>query len=278
MKRKPQQLNHYETYSTAHYNVIFTDGKLKEIGKNFLKLKEGTKMKIIIDLKDLNDDDFENISKVVSKTILEKESILKFRLKVEFEWLIFVVLLKQGLNFTKKNNKQAVISSSKCVLLDTQSTSEYTGIKEFDSINQAFMNLSIFFKPDGKYHNCNVYNTFFTEEGIFPEKGLRHLEKGDLLVFYCGLKGWTGCTKPEALYVVGYLVVDVCGTYPNLVKQHSKDWVSMTFSANHHIIHKDIKGCVYERRSKSTGQVTEVRSELVLVKGDENWFFGKFNG
>jgi len=171
MKRKPQQLNHYETYSTAHYNVIFTEGKLKEIGKeNFLKLKEGTKMKIIIDLKDLNDDDFENISKEVSKTILEKESILKFRLKVEFEWLIFVVLLKQGLNFTKKNNKQAVISSSKCVLLDTQSTSEYTGIKQFDSINQAFMNLSIFFKPDGKYHNCNVYNTFYTEEDISLEQ------------------------------------------------------------------------------------------------------------
>jgi len=171
MKRRPQQLNYYETYSTAHFKVIFTDGKLKEIGTgDFLELKEGTKMKIIIDLKDLNSDDYENISKEVSQTILKGKSILKFRLKVKFEWVIFEVLLKHPLNFTKKNNKQAVISSSKCVLLDTRSTSEYTGIREFDSINQAFMNLSIFFKPDGKYHNCNVYNTFFTEKDIFLEQ------------------------------------------------------------------------------------------------------------
>ena len=123
---------------------------------------------------------------------------------------------------------------------------------------------------DSPIHNDPEFKTFTYGDPTMPKQGLRHLEKGDLLVFYCGLKGWNGCTKPEALYLVGYFVVDVCGTYPNLVEQHSKDWVSKTFPANHHIIHNDIEGCVYERRSKSTGKVTKVKSELILVKGDKN--------
>ena len=43
------------------------------------------------------------------------------------------------------------------------------------------------------------------------QAGLRHLEKGDILIFNCGLKGWDDCHSKPGIYLFGYFIVAVAG-------------------------------------------------------------------
>ncbi len=43
------------------------------------------------------------------------------------------------------------------------------------------------------------------------QAGLRHLEKGDILIFACGLKGWGDCHSKPVIYIFGYFIVEVAG-------------------------------------------------------------------
>ena len=81
-----------------------------------------------------------------------------------------------------------------------------------------------------------------------PKAGLRHLQPGDLLVFYAGLAGWDH-QSPAALYLVGYFVVEWAG----LATALPEDEVLARCGSNFHVRHRP----VFERQ----------RQRLVLVKG-----------
>ncbi len=51
-----------------------------------------------------------------------------------------------------------------------------------ESRRVAMANRSIHFDPE--------FATFTYGDPTPPKAGLRHLEKGDMLIFYCGLEGW----------------------------------------------------------------------------------------
>lgn len=174
MKRKTDdQPNHFGTYPTAHFLVKVTDGRLKEIGTdNFLEFVERTEMKIIIKLIDLKQEVYKRVADKDERVILPKNSKLRFEIKGNYGWETFHIELKEQLIYSKKNNKPSVIKSSKCFLIESNNTREYIGDRNFDSINQAFMKLSIFLNPNGKFHNCNVYEKFQTENGL-PLKKFR---------------------------------------------------------------------------------------------------------
>ena len=96
-------------------------------------------------------------------------------------------------------------------------------------------------------HNDPEFETFTYGDPTLPKQGLRRLERGDLLVLYCGLRGWNKCEAPEALYIVGFFNIQIAGTYSSLVKDRGADWVKKLFSRNHHIIHGDVNGNSYKR-------------------------------
>ena len=81
-----------------------------------------------------------------------------------------------------------------------------------------------------------------------PKQKLKELRDGDLLVFYAGLKGWGACETPPGLYVVGYFVVDLAGSYSDL--KHAR--MLKSFAKNWHILNDHEK---------------ERLDRLVLVKG-----------
>jgi len=54
------------------------------------------------------------------------------------------------------------------------------------------------------------FNTFTYGDPTPPKRGLRRLDPGDLLVFYCGLEGWDFQSAP-ALYLVGYFEIAAAG-------------------------------------------------------------------
>jgi hypothetical protein len=101
-------------------------------------------------------------------------------------------------------------------------------------------NQSIHFDPE--------FTTFTYGDPTPPKAGLRHLQQGDLLAFYCGLEGWDFKSWP-ALYLMGYFEILVAGRSSDFSAQE----LETLFSENYHVKHRDI----YERQ----------KGELILVKG-----------
>jgi hypothetical protein len=81
-----------------------------------------------------------------------------------------------------------------------------------------------------------------------PKVGLRRLKEGDLLAFYCGLKGW-GFQSPQGLYLMGFFEVQTAG----IAEDFSEKEIDKYFKKNFHVRHPS----VFERQ----------RKVLVLVKG-----------
>jgi hypothetical protein len=97
-------------------------------------------------------------------------------------------------------------------------------------------------------HDDPEFDSFTYGDPTFPKRGLRKLEKGDLLVFYVGLEGWN-IDQPPALYIVGYFEVEVAG----LAKDFGSRGLRSLFAKNFHVRHRR----VFE----------DQRQRLVLVKG-----------
>lgn len=105
----------------------------------------------------------------------------------------------------------------------------------------------------GRYANHPIhvdpeFATFTYGDPTPPKRGLRHLEKGDLLVFYAGLEGFD-FASPPALYIVGYFEVALAG----LATSFSTAEIAEQFLDNFHVRH--------------TALFAKQKADLVLVKG-----------
>jgi hypothetical protein len=80
-----------------------------------------------------------------------------------------------------------------------------------------------------------------------PKQSLKKLQRGDLLVFYAGLKRW-GCTTKAALYIIGRFVVEEAGTYTELKQKN----LLRLFAKNQHVLNGVRRG---------------ERKHLILIKG-----------
>jgi hypothetical protein len=133
--------------------------------------------------------------------------------------------------------------------IDERTYGNTTSLKEQKLVNYfpesrrvAMANRSIHFDPE--------FVTFTYGDPTTPKAGLRHLEKGDMLIFYCGLKGWDRRSEP-ALYLMGYFEVLVAGKPDDFGDQKTH----RLFENNFHVRHQR----VFERQ----------RANLVLVKGSK---------
>jgi Nucleotide modification associated domain 3 len=95
------------------------------------------------------------------------------------------------------------------------------------------------------------FDTFTYGDPTSPKRGLRKLQKGDLLVFYAGLAGFGGCTRPPGLFLIGYFEVEIAG----LVNTFSPAQISAYFAQNFHVRHASLLA----QHQKA--------NDLVLVKG-----------
>jgi len=104
---------------------------------------------------------------------------------------------------------------------------------------------------DQPMHVDPEFDTFTYGDPTTPKAGLRHLQPGDLLVFYCGLRGWDFASDP-ALYLMGYFEVERAGK----ATEFTKTELTCFFSRNFHVRHRQ----VFHRQ----------RESLVVVKGTSN--------
>ncbi len=101
---------------------------------------------------------------------------------------------------------------------------------------------------DQSIHADPEFDTFSYGDPTTPKARLRHLKRGDMLVFYCGLKGW-GFEAEPALYLVGYFEVSVAGRASDFSPGETEE----LFGGNFHVRHRSL----FERQ----------KDRLVLVKG-----------
>jgi hypothetical protein len=103
-------------------------------------------------------------------------------------------------------------------------------------------NQSIHFDPE--------FATFTYGDPTSPKAGLRNLDSGDMLIFYCGLEGWDFKCEP-ALYLMGYFEIVAAGRADDFSSTEREK----LFGANFHVRHRQL----YKQQ----------RNELVLIKGGE---------
>ena len=134
--------------------------------------------------------------------------------------------------------------------IDERTYGNTTGRKERRLV-EYFPNARRSAMADQSIHFDPEFSTFTYGDPTPPKAGLRHLEKGDMLVFYCGLEGWDHKSEP-ALYLMGYFEVLLAGR-PNGI---GRKGIHNHFADNYHVRHQQ----VFERQI----------GELVLVKGAES--------
>jgi hypothetical protein len=103
---------------------------------------------------------------------------------------------------------------------------------------------------DRSIHADPEFDTFTYGDPTTPKAGLRHLDSGDMLVFYCGLEGWDYFSEP-ALYLIGYFEVLAAGR----AGEFGPAEIESLFGANFHVSHREI----FEKQ----------KDRLVVVKGSE---------
>jgi hypothetical protein len=114
-------------------------------------------------------------------------------------------------------------------------------VEYFPKTRQAsMMNQAMHYDPE--------FETFTYGDPTRPKAGLRHLEPGDMLVFYCGLQGWGFDSKP-ALYLLGYFEIEAAGKAVSF----APEGLESVFGKNFHVRHPSI--------------YSQQKPDLVLVKG-----------
>lgn len=98
------------------------------------------------------------------------------------------------------------------------------------------------------------FESFTYGDPTIPKRSLQNLERGDYLIFYCGLQHWDENTgwcddPPPALYIAGYFVVEEAG----LATTFSKTTLRSEFGQNFHVRYPAV--------------LKQQRERLVLVKG-----------
>jgi hypothetical protein len=173
MKDRKKDLieNHFGNQPTALLFVKFVDGIFINIDTGEpIGFNNNSLLKIRTELSSIKDENYEEITKEEVKEMLSEGTYLHFSFSCEYDAFHFYGILTKPLIMSKKNNKDSLISRCSFRILTVNSRSIHEELDlDFSSLNQAFFQMSIKYRPENKSHVCNVYKTFRTEEGRYLE-------------------------------------------------------------------------------------------------------------
>lgn len=132
------------------------------------------------------------------------------------------------------------------------------------------------------------FTTFTYGDPTTPKAGLRHLECGDLLVFYAGLRGFDHVTPP-ALYLIGYFEVDFAGYAKNFTPSQLADCQANFHVRHEAILRKQLESLVLVKGGPSSRRLTRAvkisatgqdrtGKPLKILSPEMQIIFGSFNG
>jgi hypothetical protein len=140
---------------------------------------------------------------------------------------------------------------------------------------------SIHFDPE--------FETFTYGDPTPPKAGLRRLEPGDMLIFYCGLQGW-GFESAPALYLMGYFEIAAAGQASDFAPADLRSLFAMNFHVRHSSVFVAqeqrlvlVKGSAKSRllnRAVLMSAMDKDRSgkPLKVLSADMQEIFGSFGG
>lgn len=171
-RKKDHNENYFGSLPTVHIYSKFKDGKFYDIesGKEVI-LSNGSFVRMITLLANIKDDEYPKFEEQ-REEVLPIDSILYMRLPLnngEGEYRL-VIKLKEPLFMKKIGNKASIVEPCKCEIIDRIEFGSYLhSIKfepfEADSLNQAFFQASVRYRPKNKSHSANIYQCCFLENG-----------------------------------------------------------------------------------------------------------------
>ncbi len=133
------------------------------------------------------------------------------------------------------------------------------------------------------------FETFTYGDPSRPKARLRSLEEGDMLLFYCGLRGWD-FESELALYLIGYFEVLVAGRMSDFDAADLRDRFSNSFYVRHRRMFEQqqdhtilVKGSAESRLLERAVLMSTVALNLVgkphkILSPEMQEIFGTFDG
>jgi hypothetical protein len=169
-RKKDTQTNYFGNLPTTHLYAQIKDGKLIDVEtEKEVILKDGALVKIVTILANINDDDYEKYAKEKRKKVLPLGAELLIKMPYQNQQFSFKLILKEDLYFSKKLNKEAVAEKCKIEVVemyDGHNAKNKNFIPfETNSLNQAFFQASVKYRPNNRSHNANIYENCFLPNG-----------------------------------------------------------------------------------------------------------------
>ena len=109
---------------------------------------------------------------------------------------------------------------------------------------------------DDKMHFDPEFETFTYGDPSSKRKSLLKLNKNDLLVFYAGLTPYENDEYPNALYIIGYFVVEDVADFNTLSEKEAHKFCNLYFQ-NAHIKKMDLENLVIIKGSKEKSKLLD---------------------
>jgi hypothetical protein len=170
-RKKDVTENYFGTLPTVYIHAKYQDDKYYDIisGKE-VKLSNGSIVRIKTLLANIAVEDYPKFEEI-KREVLPQGSILSIRMPISNEGEYKLILrLKSPLVMKKTGNKEAIVEPCFCEVFDCHVLGGFGSNLKFDpfiadSLNQAFFQASIRFRPDNKSHTTNIYQSCFLEDG-----------------------------------------------------------------------------------------------------------------
>jgi len=171
-RKKDAAENYFGSLPTVHIYAEFKNGRFIDLEtESEVTLKNGAIVRMITLSANVPDEEYTRYTDVQRKKVLPEGTTLFIRMPIvnegEFQ---FVIKLKETLIMKKAGNKEAVAEPCRCDVIDRIENGFIKNLVKFEpfeagSLNQAFFQASVRYRPKNKSHATNIYQSCFLEDG-----------------------------------------------------------------------------------------------------------------
>ncbi len=162
------QEHFYGDFPTAHIDARYQNGQFYdwETGKEVI-LKAKAPVRLVVRRMDIPEADRKRFH-ATAKKVLGQDTMLRFCLSckpgtIHYVERTFWVRLLEDLAFEKKGSKPARAMSVQCEVYDRLNEYGQQGLPIFvaNSLNQAYFQASVRYRPEARAHTVNIYKKFY---------------------------------------------------------------------------------------------------------------------
>lgn len=175
--KKDFKENYFGGYSNVHIYAKYLDGKFYDLSSDEeIVLENDSIVRMTAATMSLKDINYERYTSNIQKTIIRSGNVIymKVTMKDGNNYILSLGLITD-LNMTKRKNKFAQVDKDlqfEAFKLEDEMGKEVYNFEPFkeNSLNQAYFQISLKYRPEAKSHTTNIYKSCFDENGNTLEK------------------------------------------------------------------------------------------------------------